>query len=273
MRRRDVLRAASSTGFAGGLLYRLSESNRAREDISAENAESIPETDRTNRRLVNGTYHLTYTWFDYRERPWEFQHRLDQETYEATQRQPRGMFLSFDRARSSPYGGEIGRDILARATSSAVTGVESLTPAERLELVVSFTQSIEYARDEESTGSYDYHRTIEETLVDGVADCKDATYLLAGMLSNPPFDYRTAMVISDSDSAVGHMYLGVHRDDLPEPYQSAKTVPGGTYVPIESVSSMPVGEREDFAVLTVYDGGFHYIDIGSILRVLYESVL
>lgn len=105
------------------------------------------------------------------------------------------------------------------------------------------------------------HRTVEETLVDGGGDCKDLTYLLVGVLSQPPFGYRTTMVFLSE-----HMLAGVHKDDLPGAYADAPTLPGDEYVAIESSSSQPVGSFRDKPVLAIYDDGFEYIDRPAVIR-------
>jgi hypothetical protein len=116
---------------------------------------------------------------------------------------------------------------------------------------VRYVQSIQYALDSETKGSHDYHRTVEETLVDCLADCKDTTYLLSGILSQEPFGYATALVFQSN-----HVLLGVRGDDLPGEYRDADRLAAldGEYVPIETTARWPVGTCPDRPTVAIFDG-------------------
>ncbi len=203
-----------------------------------------------HRSLSSGVYRLRYEWYDDRYRTLDV--RIDRSTYASAARKSRGYVSAFDAARSNPTAGRI-----ASALSGFVRpdpGGSHSAEQRRLATAVAFVRSFEYAVDPDTKGSVEYHRDPVETLVDGRGDCKDLTYLLAAILSQPPFEYRTAMVFIPE-----HMLLGVHRADLP-PSVADDTLADTDYVPIESTVDDPIGTLTGEPLLGIYNSGFEYID-------------
>lgn len=266
MRRRPVLRklgtvtagAVASTvlnpfevGRAVGAVYR----HRLADSPNGP-PETLPESG--DRQLRNGVYQLRYAWTDSTARRWQLAFEVDHAAYTAAEARSWGYLQAFRAARSDSAAQRMG-DQIETATLSGGPTAGSLTAVDRLSRVVGFVTALEYAVDPDSKGVPEYHRTPVETLVDGRGDCKDLTYLLAGIVSQPPFEYRTAMVLLPE-----HMLLGVHGADLPAAYADAPRLPNGEYVAIECTTNRPIGEFRDTPVLAIYDGGFSYVDRAAI---------
>ena len=81
------------------------------------------------------------------------------------------------------------------------------TEKERIELVLSFVQSLPYAYDSTTKGVDEYLRYPIETLVDGCGDCEDKVALLAALLYEMDVDF--IMLIMPE-----HMALGAHCDGV-----------------------------------------------------------
>ena len=208
-------------------------------------------------RTADG-YAMTYEWTDRTGREWRLEFPLERSAYREAADEPHGYLSGFEAAKASAHAERL-TEALADASMTGEDARRSLPESVLFQGAIGLVHSLEYATDAESTGVPDYIRTVEETLVDGCGDCEDLTYLLVGMLSQPAFDYRTAMVILP-----GHMFAGVHKDDLPAAYTGAPTLPGGTYVGIECATSRPIGDFQDEPVLAVYGDGVEYVDRSAI---------
>lgn len=217
------------------------------------------------RRATADAYLLSYRWFDPPNRCSRLDLRIDRSAYAEATTHSRGYFSAFDAACSNSYARLLAGRL---AAAGRFCGTEREPPSDDgFRRAVTFVRSFEYAIDPESKGVPEYHRTVEETLVDGCGDCKDLTYLLAGILSQPPFEYRTAMVFLPE-----HMLLGVHRDDLPSAYSDTRTLPGGEYVAVETTSAHSIGEFRDEPVLGVYDDGFLFFDRSAAAEAASDAV-
>ena len=215
-----------------------------------------------HRSLSSGVYRLRYEWYDDRYRTLDV--RIDRSTYTSAAHRSRGYVSAFDAARSTPTAERIG-SALSRVVRPDPGGSHS-AEQRRLATAVAFVRSFEYAVDPDTKGSVEYHRDPVETLVDGRGDCKDLTYLLAAILSQPPFEYRTAMVFIPE-----HMLLGVHRADLPSAGAN-DTLADTDYVPIESTTSEPIGTLTRGPLLGIYNQGFEYFDTDAAGETAIESI-
>lgn len=220
-----------------------------------------------SRRATGDRYRMTYEWPGAGAHRWRLQVSVARAAYRAAAKRSRGYLGAFEAARRSRHARRLAGRLEAAEPvfpsgdrSFPGTGGGGLTDRERLDRAVGFARGLSYAVDPESKGVPEYHRTVEETLVDGRGDCKDLTYLLAGILSHPPFGYRVAMVFLPE-----HMLLGVHRSELPGAYADAPTLPGCEYVAVESTAADPIGEFRDKPVLAVYDDGIEHVDRSATL--------
>ncbi len=202
--------------------------------------------------VEEGRYELTHVWRDDDGTHWRVEYALAKSAYERARGRARGYVGSFADASVNRYAGHLGEVISreARPVDDQRLG-RGLDDAEAFSLAVRYVQSIQYALDSETKGTHDYHRTVEETLVDCLADCKDATYLLSGILSQEPFGYETALVFQ-----ANHVLLGVRGEDLPGEYDDAGRLSAldGEYVPIETTARWPIGAYPDRPVVAIFDG-------------------
>lgn len=203
-------------------------------------------------------YHMKYHWHGRKTPGWELQFTVPQSTYHRAVRRSLGYATAFDAARQNSTANRIGTQ-LENSEPTSPFSASHPSPVVRFDRAVEFVRSLTYMTDHDSRNFPDYHRTVEETLVDGGGDCKDHTYLMAGILSQPPFEYRTAMVFSP-----GHMLLGVHKGDLPSMYSGFPTLVDTDYLAVESVTSDPIGVFDEEAVLAIYNDGFEYLDRAAI---------
>ncbi|WP_241991954.1 hypothetical protein [Halorubrum sp. ASP1] len=228
--------------------------------FSAEPTRPAPvdEGGAASRERTADGYAMTYEWTDRAGREWRLEFRLERSAYRQAVDETHGYLSGFEAAKASGHAERL-TDLLADASVTDDRAHRSLPESVRFEGAIGLVHSLEYVTDAESTGLPDYIRTVEETLVDGRGDCEDLTYLLAGMLSQPAFGYRTAVGVLP-----GHMLAAVHQDDLPGAYADAPTLPGDTYVAVECTTSRPIGDLRDEPVLAVYGDGIEYIDRSAI---------
>ena len=81
------------------------------------------------------------------------------------------------------------------------------TELDRINLALSFVQSLSYAHDADSKGTDEYVRYPIETLVDGCGDCEDKVALLTALLYEMDVDF-VLLVLPE------HMAIGVHCDEV-----------------------------------------------------------
>ena len=81
------------------------------------------------------------------------------------------------------------------------------TDLDKINLALSFVQSLPYAHDADSKGIDEYVRFPIETLVDGCGDCEDKVALLTALLYEMDIDF-VLLVLRE------HMAIGVHCDGL-----------------------------------------------------------
>ncbi|MFC6951319.1 hypothetical protein [Halorubellus litoreus] len=250
------------------------------------------------RRRDRNDYALTYRWRDVADATWAVDYRVRRSTHEAAVAADRGYVRTYEESLASPVAAHLlasldqdarrpetrrrtpddgrndspdanrddnradGRDD-SRDDRDTDSGLASLSAGRRFDALVRFVQAIEYGYDADTVGAYDYHRTVEETLVAGVGDCKDRTYLLAGLLHHA-FDCRTALLFQS-----GHVLLGVHPDDVPAlPYaHDPVRIGDDDWVPVEPSLRVPVGYHTSAPFIAVYAGGeWRYHDASAIVR-------
>ncbi|HUV35274.1 MAG TPA: hypothetical protein VMW22_10065, partial [Candidatus Desulfaltia sp.] len=78
---------------------------------------------------------------------------------------------------------------------------EGLTDEERLKLMISFVQDMDYVADPASAGQGDYPKYPVETLVDGGGDCEDTSILMASLLESTGFN--VSLLLLPNHMAVG----------------------------------------------------------------------
>lgn len=226
------------------------------------------------RRAADNEYALSFRWRDAESDTWTVDYSVRRSTHEAATTRERGYVKTFEESLVSPIARDLAETLETEARrvsgptedepgAEKPTTLASLDAGRRFDQFVRFVQRIEYARDAESMGTYDYNRTVPETLVAGIGDCKDRTHLLAGLLS-ASFDCETALLFQP-----GHVLLGVVPDDVPSlPYNiQTVTLSGRELVPIEPSLSVPVSYYANEPFIAAYgDGEWFHHDVGAIGR-------
>ena len=227
--------------------------------------------DRFARELDDHDYALGYRWRDGEDDVWRVTYRMRRSVHEAAVASERGYVRTFEASLSDPLVRDFA-GALADATLEPDGGrdVADLSAGERFDLLVRFAQGLRYARDPETLGVYDYNRTVPETLVAGVGDCKDKTHLLAGLLSAPPLSCDVAMLFQPA-----HVLLGVAASDVPAPFDDLPTVTlgGREYLPVDPSLRFDVGDYPDADFTAVYgDGEWLHWDVEALGRGLDRSL-
>lgn len=83
----------------------------------------------------------------------------------------------------------------------------SVSELERINLALTFVQSLQYAYDANSKGTDEYVRYPVETLVDGCGDCEDKVTLLGALLYEMEVDFVVLALPA-------HMAIGVNCDEV-----------------------------------------------------------
>ena len=83
----------------------------------------------------------------------------------------------------------------------------SASELEKINLALTFVQSLLYAYDTDSKGTDEYLRFPVETLVDGCGDCEDKVALLAALLYEMDVDF---IILTLPE----HMAIGIHCDEV-----------------------------------------------------------
>ena len=154
------------------------------------------------------------------------------------------------------------------ATATADLAKQTSDRASAIRAAQSLAAGITYATDEASTGKFEFIRYPAETLVDGCGDCEDKAILLAGLLSRPPLDCRTALLIVPY-----HCATLVARADLPRSMVAAEplsvTVGGTEYVYVEGVETVQPGRTArdygDRPQMAAYDGHWTVLNTVALL--------
>ncbi|WP_440763299.1 hypothetical protein [Natronorubrum sp. DTA7] len=216
-----------------------------------------PDWDHYTRRDHEGRYDVSFDWVDSTNTRWKLEHSISKSAYQRALRRKRGYIRTFLESQMNPYSRHLIDSIEASAVRVDENAREDpqLTERDRLERVVGFVQSLEYSEDRDSKDAREYHRTVEESIVDGTGDCKDGTYLLGGLLSQPPFEYETALILMPD-----HLLLGVHRAALPSGYRGLETVDDSPYVAVETTSRHRIGRYRDDPIVAVIGDSYQTVD-------------
>lgn len=110
-----------------------------------------------------------------------------------------------------PYDDEYVRVIVEKFNFIAID--EGYTEAEKVNLVISFVQSLPYTSDKVTTPFDEYPRYPLETLVDGGGDCEDSSILTAALLDK--LNYDVMLLGLPTHMAVGVYIEGVEGSYYP----------------------------------------------------------
>lgn len=129
--------------------------------------------------------------------------------FQATLRIPRSLYeYCTDRPRLEKYGfyaGDAFNDIYVERLAELFADQDGLSASERVELAISFVQSLAYTSDSVTAGYDEYQRYPVETLVDRGGDCEDTAILLGAILEQMGYGVRGVLL-------PGHMALAIKGD-------------------------------------------------------------
>jgi hypothetical protein len=145
----------------------------------------------------------------------------------------------FERAMNS--------DVVKKVSNSLKVAIgranEEITKPRLFLASVSFAQGIPYRTDSESVSLPEYPRYPVETLVEGVGDCEDTSYLLASLLSEPPLKADPVLVYFARHAGVAvpanQCPLGVDTDK-----NGVFEYDGEEFIYIETVSPTEIGVND-----------------------------
>ena len=152
--------------------------------------------DRTSTEVIS----KTYQW-NYNGKSWELSTSIPlsiSDFYENQERIPTDDYSVYV---THPFDDEYLRTIIEKLNVIAIQ--EDLTESEKVNLLISFVQSLPYTYDNVSTPYDEYPRFPVETLVFGGGDCEDTSILTAALLYEMGYD---VILINPP----GHMAVGVN---------------------------------------------------------------
>lgn len=216
---------------------------------------TLPSVTGVERYDRPGRYEIRHQFTDHDGDAESFSISVGKAAYARALERSDGYVRTFRESRTNPFARHLTAAVAETIDTTATSALDGRSETKLLNAVVRFVQTVDYVEDIDSAGRYEYHRSIAETLVAGQGDCKDCTYLLAGALSQLPFDYDTALVLMPD-----HLLLGVARSDLPEEHADADTINDSPYVAIESTVREPIGEHQDQPIVAIVGDDYQFVD-------------
>jgi hypothetical protein len=150
------------------------------------------------------TVQREYYW-PFKDRYWNLSLSIPESLYEYYIGKDRSPTIDYSVYVTHPYDDEYINTIIKKF--NFIASEEGLTEAEKINLVISFIQSLPYIPDEVTTPFDEYPRYPLETLVDNGGDCEDTSILAASLLKAMKFD---VILIAP----LNHMAVGVKVDAL-----------------------------------------------------------
>jgi len=148
------------------------------------------------------TIEREYYWH-FQGRYWNLALSIPESLYEYYVGKDRSPTLDYSVYVTHPYDDEYINTIIKKI--NFIASEEGLTEAEKINLVISFIQSLPYTSDEVTTPFDEYPRYPLETLVENGGDCEDTSILAASLLKAMKFD---VILIAP----LNHMAVGVKVD-------------------------------------------------------------
>ena len=162
------------------------------ERLSGLSVSSVPE-------LSGETYDRRYEWEFPGHGRYQAQLSIPKSLFEYCQDRPRLDKYGF-------YGGDAFNDVYVERVADLIDEQTELSKTERVNLAISFVQSLEYTSDSVTAGYDEYQRYPVETLVEEGGDCEDTAILLGSILKELGYGVRGVLV-------PGHMAIAVKGDE------------------------------------------------------------
>jgi len=182
---------------------------------------------------VSGTtLEREYEWY-YNGKKFELSLSIPETQYEYYKELVRISDSDFSVYVTHPYDDEFINTVVRKFNLIALE--EHLTEEEKINLVITFVQSLPYTVDSVTTSFDEYPRYPLETLIDNGGDCEDTSILTASLLKSMNYDI---ILISPPE----HMAVGVNI----ESYGSYWTYEGENYFYLETTGEgWEIGEYPD----------------------------
>lgn len=145
-----------------------------------------------------------YSW-RYDGRTWELSLSVPESIYEYYSNLERPPTKDYSIYVTHPYDDEYLRTLIEKINFISIS--RDYTEMEKVNLVISFVQSLPYTYDSVTTPYDNYPRFPLETLVDGGGDCEDSSILTAALLYGMNYDVILL-------GLPGHVACGVYVQDV-----------------------------------------------------------
>lgn len=205
-----------------------------------------------------GTFTNTYRWYDRghlngrSSNVWMFEQEVGKSEYHSARANTDSLMETYDAAMDDDALRAFSTGLFDAEEVGGTKSLKDLSEKEQLIAIVRFVQSRIYSTDRGTKDEREYYRTPIETVVDFTGDCEDTTFLLAGLLENEPFNYRTSLLFTP-----GHILVGLHLDDCPLSTDDCHEVRirGEPFTPVETIHTDPIGKKTDKPILVSYYDG------------------
>ncbi len=156
-------------------------------------------------QLNSGNYNVTYSWlYPYNSnREWTIKVTVPATTYN----------YYCDPAKTTDYASYVTKDdpIIDKIAVELKNDAKN-NSFSTAQFVLSFVQNVPYGTDENTTSppTDNFPRYPDETLVDGVGDCKDHSTLYVSLMESPAINVGMVLLeLTKTGVSVGHMAAGI----------------------------------------------------------------
>jgi hypothetical protein len=171
--------------------------------------ELLPLNPVTPQKSVESMFDREYTWM-YGGEQYTLSLSIPESDYNYYQDLARPIEIDYTVYVSHPYD-DAFIDLIVEEFNEVST-LEGFSMSEKVDLAISFVQSLPYKFDDESTGFDEYPRYPLETLVDNGGDCEDTSILTASLLDSLGYDVVLL-------GLPGHIAVGVNTDTFGSYYE------------------------------------------------------
>jgi hypothetical protein len=158
--------------------------------------------------LTLDTIEREYSWL-FNRKQWTISLSIPENIYDYFTNMERPPTQDYSIYVTNPYDDQYLRTIIERINFISIS--DDLTESEKLNLVISFVQSLPYTSDSLTTSYDEYPRYPLQTLVDQGGDCEDTSILVSALLYE--MNYEVILL-----GLPNHMACGVYSEGLSGSY-------------------------------------------------------
>lgn len=156
-------------------------------------------------QLNSGNYNVTYSWvYPYdSNREWTIKVTIPASTYNYYSDPDKTTDYASYLTKDDSIVDKIALELKNEATNNSFNTAQ---------FVLSFVQNVPYGTDENTTtpSTDNFPRYPDETLVDGVGDCKDHSTLFVSLMESPAINVSMVLLeLTKAGVSVGHMAAGI----------------------------------------------------------------